>query len=539
MTITEPVNAGAAADRAADADAAAVTGVDAIGTDLIDALAGIEPGDARDAARSRRPEARAHAQGSFGALFVPADAAHVSLAERAAVALFVARLHGERPAVEFYGALLRETGRDLGAGAGVALEPLIVAEAGRAAATGPYGEFRAETAPEPFDAARDRTEGPVYRVSSIEAAYALGDRLAAALEHAHLLVLHPRDASRGHLQALLDAGWSTTGVVTLSQLVAFLAFQLRVVRGLEALGGAGSRGPSGLAALAAAVARSAEARVGSASVAAVKGVAVGGAGIRGAAIGSAAASGVATASPVDDPAGADDPSGPGSDSSGSSGPGSDSDPSGLGSGTAVAVGLARGAERLPPAPRVTEPRCFTQEPLGWKPWLEPLPVADFTERHYEALVERDRVHMPYFRLLARDPEALRERTLTDLDIFFNADAGLPRAERELAAAAASRFNACVFCASVHSRFAVENGADRGQVQRLLDEGVSVRLAPRLDAIVDAAVALTETPSRFGPGEVAALRAAGLDELSLLDVIQAGAFFNWANRLMLSIGEPSE
>ena len=34
-------------------------------------------------------------------------------------------------------------------------------------------------------------------------------------------------------QALIDAGWSTTGIVTLSQLVAFLAFQIRAVTGLR------------------------------------------------------------------------------------------------------------------------------------------------------------------------------------------------------------------------------------------------------------------------------------------------------------------
>jgi uncharacterized protein YciW len=34
---------------------------------------------------------------------------------------------------------------------------------------------------------------------------------------------------------LLDAGWTTSGIVTLSQLVAFLAFQIRVVTGLKAL----------------------------------------------------------------------------------------------------------------------------------------------------------------------------------------------------------------------------------------------------------------------------------------------------------------
>ena len=38
---------------------------------------------------------------------------------------------------------------------------------------------------------------------------------------------------------MVDAGWSADGIVTLSQLVSFLAFQQRVVTGLRALAAAG------------------------------------------------------------------------------------------------------------------------------------------------------------------------------------------------------------------------------------------------------------------------------------------------------------
>jgi uncharacterized peroxidase-related enzyme len=50
--------------------------------------------------------------------------------------------------------------------------------------------------------------------------------------------------------------------------------------------------------------------------------------------------------------------------------------------------------------------------------------------------------------------------------------------------------------------------------------------------------LTDTPIAFGSQQVEALRAAGLDELEIVDVINGAAFFNWANRLMLSLGEPT-
>lgn len=189
-------------------------------------------------------------------------------------------------------------------------------------------------------------------------------------------------------------------------------------------------------------------------------------------------------------------------------------------------------------PHILRPATFTQDQLGWEPWLEPKPVAELTEADYTALVDRGRAASPYFRLLVRDPVVLGARTRADNDIFYNEDAGLPRAERELAAAAASRTNGCLFCASVHSRFASRLSGRTEDVQRLLDEGIDAAQDDRWTAVVEAAVALTVTPSRFGQAHVDALRAAGFDDQAIVDVIQSAAFFNWANRLMLSLGEPT-
>lgn len=183
------------------------------------------------------------------------------------------------------------------------------------------------------------------------------------------------------------------------------------------------------------------------------------------------------------------------------------------------------------------PERFTQRGLGWVPWLPPVPEGELTDVQRHALVEASRSTSPYFRLLARDPEALRARTLTDLDIFGNEEGGLPRWERELSAAAASRVNGCVFCASVHARAASRLSGRGDDVQRLLDEGVGARVDERWDAIADASAALTATPSGFGAGHVERLRAAGIDDAGIVDQISGAAFFNWANRLMLSLGEP--
>jgi len=130
---------------------------------------------------------------------------------------------------------------------------------------------------------------------------------------------------------------------------------------------------------------------------------------------------------------------------------------------------------LTPITHVSSPPRFTQETLGWVPWVEPLDELDLTERHYEGLVQRPRAKNTYFRLLASDPEVLGARTKTDLDIFYNTADGLGRAERELGAAVASRSNGCVYCASVHSAFATHFSRRGDDVQRLLDDGVGADL----------------------------------------------------------------
>ena len=193
--------------------------------DIIDTLAGIEPGSGLDAIRARRLQARENAQKSYLSLFEPIDAGDFSLAERAAIAAFVTGLHGESPVAAFY----REK---LAANAdGTALVEPIQIEIGRGKTSGPYGAFPAG----PLSV--ENKAGLIYRVSA-ERKPQLGNRLVAALEHAHLLVFRPRDAASADMKALLAAGWSTTGIVTFSQLVAFLSFQVRVVSGLRTLAAA-------------------------------------------------------------------------------------------------------------------------------------------------------------------------------------------------------------------------------------------------------------------------------------------------------------
>lgn len=190
-------------------------------SDLIDDLVGIAPGSPLDALRAKRPVARSDAQATYdGLITTPADLTRATAAERAALGYWVAALSRADGLAGHYRSLLDAADADVRAAIDAALPGAL--------ATGPYGTY-----PEGPLSVEDE-DGPHW-VAPPALRIGVGERLAVALEHAHLLTYRPRDAGPDALQTLLDAGWSTDGVVTVSQLVAFTHFQLRVIAGLSVL----------------------------------------------------------------------------------------------------------------------------------------------------------------------------------------------------------------------------------------------------------------------------------------------------------------
>lgn len=191
--------------------------------DTVDRIAEVTP--ELDALRRRRPVTREQLQASFDALFRPVTVEHVSQAERELVAAFATGLAGADDATAvFYAARAQDADPQTAS--------VVRAEAAGAAVSGPFGAYTE------LGLQEENTEGKRY-VPSDAVVAVIGERLAAALAHTHLLVFRPREASGADLGRLLDAGWSTDGIVTLSQLVSFLAFQQRVVTGLRVLAAAG------------------------------------------------------------------------------------------------------------------------------------------------------------------------------------------------------------------------------------------------------------------------------------------------------------
>jgi uncharacterized protein YciW len=163
-------------------DGSAVTEDDALAR-----LAGVAPGGAIAEALQGRADILAMTRETERASLLPREPGGLSHGERAALAVRIARLHEEAGLAAHYGEL--------------------VARAGASGAT-------AALADPAFKAADDR-------------------RLAALVGYADLVSLAPKDTAAGDIEALKAAGIGDADIVRLAELVAFLAYQIRLVQGLR------------------------------------------------------------------------------------------------------------------------------------------------------------------------------------------------------------------------------------------------------------------------------------------------------------------
>ncbi len=148
--------------------------------DLLAAIIGAPAGSPVDRIRRDRPDIVRHSQGSHDVLLSPQDPGGVSPAERALIAWRVADLSGHQALAAHYRAMLDQRDTAL-----------------------------AGAAPDA--------------------------RLATILEHVERLTAAPGTATKAHIDALLANGLTERDIVAISQLIAFVAYQVRAAAGLALL----------------------------------------------------------------------------------------------------------------------------------------------------------------------------------------------------------------------------------------------------------------------------------------------------------------
>ena len=181
---------------------------------------------------------------------------------------------------------------------------------------------------------------------------------------------------------------------------------------------------------------------------------------------------------------------------------------------------------------------FTSQTLGWHAWLDTVAI-DEASPEQTAVLEASHPQAKtsdYYLLLVHEAEILRQRSGAFNSIMY-APGGLSRAERELASTVVSRVNGCVYCASVHAQRFQQLAKRDDVIQQIFTDPETAGTSLRERAIVRYAIDLTLQPEAVNPSSLDTLRGVGLDDQQILDLSHAIAIFAWANRLMLTLGEP--
>lgn len=158
--------------------------------DMMNQLAGLSPTSAMAAVRALRPDVVRHSQGSYATLLAPPTATGLTLIERAQVALRVAVLTNSPTLVAHYRQQLTELGA---------------------------------------------SSASIAALEQPDTVGMLDQRTSAIMRHVDLLTHAPGQATPHDLQHLQENGLSGPEIVTLSQLIAFLSFQVRVLPVLSLL----------------------------------------------------------------------------------------------------------------------------------------------------------------------------------------------------------------------------------------------------------------------------------------------------------------
>lgn len=167
-----------------------ITPTEVKGEDMMNRFAGITPDSAIGQLRAQRPDVARHTQGSYEALLEPDDPGGVSRYEREMVALRVAVLMPSPTVAAWHRARLR----DLGA-----------------------------------------SDDALAAIEQFPDGAALSPRAQAILGHTDLLTREPGVSTPVHIAALKAVGLTPRDIVTISQLIAFLSFEVRTLVGLRLL----------------------------------------------------------------------------------------------------------------------------------------------------------------------------------------------------------------------------------------------------------------------------------------------------------------
>lgn len=167
--------------------------------------------------------------------------------------------------------------------------------------------------------------------------------------------------------------------------------------------------------------------------------------------------------------------------------------------------------------------------------IEPEKGTGVLKEIYDELVQKRGKLSEVLKIQSLHPESIRSHVNFYMDIMFS-KTSLTRAEKELLAVVVSVANGCLYCQTHHGAAlnAYWNNAKR--VEQLKTDYHAASLSLKELALCQFAVHLTKHPAEHEKiNHVIALKDAGLSDEAILDAVLVTSYFNFVNRMVLSLG----
>lgn len=167
--------------------------------------------------------------------------------------------------------------------------------------------------------------------------------------------------------------------------------------------------------------------------------------------------------------------------------------------------------------------------------IEPEQATGLLKEIYDGLVVSRGKVADVHKIQSLHPETIQAHMDLYMSVMFSASP-LSRAEREMMAVVVSMQNGCPYCQEHHGQALNHYWKDDERLARLRADSATADLSARELALCRFAQLLTKNPAASADGAaVAGLKAAGLNDRAILDAVLVIGYFNFVNRIVLSLG----
>ena len=176
----------------------------------------------------------------------------------------------------------------------------------------------------------------------------------------------------------------------------------------------------------------------------------------------------------------------------------------------------------------------TEEQISWFP----VPAENQLPENLQGLFKKAKEKIGFvpnvFRVYSFRPERL-SAWLAHYKQLHEPTENLNAAEREMIAVAVSMANGCLYCLVSHGAALRQALGDPIQADRITLDYKRAGLDAKMEAVLDFATLLTETPVNASAEDIAHLQSLGLTLEEVWDVIEIAAMYNFTNRMASATG----